>query len=580
MRRSFYRGKPKPAVVELSDSRLLGLEAVREQLLNNALFGSLVLGAITVAVAIPARIQEGKFALAILYGLVYLWIIVVTINHRLTQRLRTMSFLGIVFVLGTVLLFSDGIAGNGRIFLLSLPILTTILLGGRAGIFGIFLSWGVLALFAYLNVNGFALGQSGDYLSPASTPLTWGLAFTVFMLVSGVLSAALASMFRGMQSLLEHEQELSSDLAAERSQLDRRVQLRTQELERKLTQNKTAIQIANQISSILSPQDLLQEVVDQIAQGFDLYFVGIFLVKDQGDKAILQAGTGEAGKQLLAEGYMVPIDNNSMIGGAILHHQPRVALDVGGEARRFNNPILQSTRSEMVIPLLTSRVSEPGNQMEYKVGASSCLGAITVQSVRPMEFDDDDIVIFQAIANSIATALENARLFQQLHKAFDEISTLNRQYLRQSWSRVAHERGLLTYVSEDAGVEVPKNIPGYNPAESYTVPLVLRDQVIGLLSIEKEAEEGELSTITPEDKALIDAVITQAALALENVRLLEETQRRAANERLLSEISRKARSTTDIDAILRMAVKEISQGLGASEGQIMLEVPAANENDL
>jgi methyl-accepting chemotaxis protein PixJ len=69
---------------------------------------------------------------------------------------------------------------------------------------------------------------------------------------------------------------------------------------------------------------------------------------------------------------------------------------------------------------------------------------------------------------------------------------------------------------------------------------------------------------------LATALAGPAATALENVRLLEVTQRRAERERLISDISAKMRSAPDVEGILRTTVQEIRRALGATHGVIRL----------
>ena len=72
--------------------------------------------------------------------------------------------------------------------------------------------------------------------------------------------------------------------------------------------------------------------------------------------------------------------------------------------------------------------------------------------------------------------------------------------------------------------------------------------------------------------ALIEAVADQMALAIENARLLEATRRRAEQERLTAGITAEVRAYSDVDNILRTAVRELGRALRASEGVIQLEV--------
>jgi GAF domain-containing protein len=77
------------------------------------------------------------------------------------------------------------------------------------------------------------------------------------------------------------------------------------------------------------------------------------------------------------------------------------------------------------------------------------LGAITIQSTEPEAFDDDDILVFQGVADSLATALENARLYQQSQESLTEISALNRVILEQQWSDAINYLGELKYTYEN-----------------------------------------------------------------------------------------------------------------------------------
>lgn len=102
------------------------------------------------------------------------------------------------------------------------------------------------------------------------------------------------------------------------------------------------------------------------------------------------------------------------------------------------------------------------------------------------------------------------------------------------------------------------------------VPIVLRDQVLGVLNIKYKGKE------IPRDlTALVSNASDRLALALENARLLEQIQQRADREHLVGEISTKLRSATDIDSILRTTAAELGKSLGIDEVRIQLR---ANEN--
>ena len=318
---------------------------------------------------------------------------------------------------------------------------------------------------------------------------------------------------------------------------------RTQDLQRSITQVRTAADISRSISAIQEPQTLLHQAVDLIRERFNLYYAGVFLLDETGEYAVLKAGTGEAGQKMLAAGHKLVVGGDSLIGWATANRKARVSEETGQEDVQFKNPWLPLTRSELALPI------QNGQEL---------LGALTVQSVDPETFTQDDITVLQGTADSLAIALHNTRLFEQLQDSLSEIQNLNRQYLAQTWSKLPHSQQL------DFSFEDPDSP---EPKDSVRLPLALRDTVIGNLTL--ETASGQLSQ---EDEIFVTEITTQAALALENARLLEETQRRAEQERIISNLSAKVWSMNDIEAILSTALQELGDALEASEGVIRLEV--------
>lgn len=177
-------------------------------------------------------------------------------------------------------------------------------------------------------------------------------------------------------------------------------------LERRHRLLETAARVGQMVTSILDLDDLLKHTVNIICGEFDFYYSGIFLVSEDAKWAALRAGFGEAGRRMIAEGYRLPIDDESMIGRAILDQQPQIALDAAGGESRFKNPFLPDTRSEMALPLIVDFVP---------------LGALTVQSNRLNAFSEDDITSLQVMAEQVAIAINNAQLMRKLESANAEI---------------------------------------------------------------------------------------------------------------------------------------------------------------
>jgi GAF domain-containing protein len=98
------------------------------------------------------------------------------------------------------------------------------------------------------------------------------------------------------------------------------------------------------------------------------------------------------------------------------------------------------------------------------------------------------------------------------------------------------------------------------------VPITLRGQTIGALGLRRDESSGW----TADDVAVVQAVAEQVALTLENMRLFEETRRRAQREQMIREITTKMRGSTDLDTILQTTVQELAKVLGTSRTFVQL----------
>ncbi|HRJ76221.1 MAG TPA: hypothetical protein PLX90_09495, partial [Anaerolineales bacterium] len=171
-------------------------------------------------------------------------------------------------------------------------------------------------------------------------------------------------------------------------------------------------------------------------------------------------------------------------------------------------------------------------------------------------FTSQDVDAYQNMANGIATAIENSRLFQEAQQSLAEMRATQRQYLQSAWDSLTIEKPL----EYELGENDPSN------QNALEIPLSLRDQVIGQIHMANTSEW------TPEQKNLVEAIVAQATLALENARLVEESQYTAAQERLTNEIIAKIWSSSNMDNILQTAVRELGRSLEATEVEIEISM--------
>ena len=165
------------------------------------------------------------------------------------------------------------------------------------------------------------------------------------------------------------------------------------------------------------------------------------------------------------------------------------------------------------------------------------------------------------MSNQVAIALENSRLFTEAQQSIYEMSATQQQYLQGVWLSLASEQKLDHTVGDrDSAGDQDINIP-----------LTLRDQIIGQINMSSSDEW------TPEQKNLIESIAAQAALALENARLVEESQSIAMRERLVNEVTSKIWASTTIDSILQTTVRELGRALEAAEVDIEVSMDGNHE---
>ncbi len=200
-------------------------------------------------------------------------------------------------------------------------------------------------------------------------------------------------------------QSLIRDISP-RKQVEAERERMVTDLKLRSNQIQTAFEVSKSIGSILDLDLLLGGMIRLIRDRFDFYYVGLFLNDNANEYAVLRAGSGEAGAQMLAAGHKLKIGEESMIGWSVARGAARIALDVGRDAVRFNNPYLPETRSEMALPLLIRGVA---------------IGAISVQSQYPAAFSTEDIAVLQIMADQLAVAIQNARLIEAVRASNEEL---------------------------------------------------------------------------------------------------------------------------------------------------------------
>ena len=504
----------------------------RERFVIPLLVGLLILGGLNLIFALGT--SKSPF-INLTFVTVFILTGIVTII-RFSYSARMSVILLSVYVLGISELITHGILGDGLFFFLGLIVFATMLLSPRIGIAAIVVDILSFIVFGWLILNG-----QITLLNPNAPPaivddwITNGLVIIMF-------GAVIVAGFQRLEKeFLEAQKQIStalSTLGNERSNLENIVSERTRKLDK-------VNQLGRAVTSILDPDELLKRAARLIETDFECYYVAFFLLDVTGQWAVLKEATGEAGRVLHENNHRLDVNGKSAIGNAIRKKLPHIVQDNTNGPVQLDNPLLPYTRSQIAIPLIVGEIM---------------LGALEMHSTKVNAFSQQEVGTYQNMANGIAIALENSHLFHEAEQSLSEMRATQRQYLQGAWSALTTDKNL------------EYSIGDYDHANNreIEIPMILRDQTIGQIYLENSAEW------TPEQRTLIESVIAQATLALENARLVEESQSVAVRERLANELIAKIWASTNMENILQTTVRELGRALEAAEVVIEVSMDEGN----
>jgi GAF domain-containing protein len=279
--------------------------------------------------------------------------------------------------------------------------------------------------------------------------------------------------------------------------------------------------------------------------------VGIFLLDDTKKYALLKAVSSEGGKRMLERGHQLEVGAVGIVGFVSATGKPRIALDTGADAVYFNNPDLPETKSEVALPLML------GNDI---------LGVLDVQSTTPNAFTEDDMETLSILANQVSVTIQNTRLYEENVIALENAEKAYQQLTGETWRRALMAQKLKGYVYDGISSQplTRQNVSGH----SISIPVNIRGQNVGALKLEALQADREW---TDDELALLNAAAERAALALENARLLTQSQKSAAKERTIGEISAKISAQSDVDELLKIAAQELGRTLPGMNISVQLK---------
>lgn len=175
-------------------------------------------------------------------------------------------------------------------------------------------------------------------------------------------------------------------------------------LQRRAKQLELINDVSGKIAAVLEVESLFNRVASLVQEIFGYHHVGIFTLDDQKQDLIMQARDGEFANLFPHEHHVTL--GSGMVGWVGKHGKTLLANDVEKEPHYVNfYPNIIPAQSELSVPIRMGR---------------EILGVLDVQSPHLNAFDNSDVVVIETLADQVAVAIANARLYQKAQRELAE----------------------------------------------------------------------------------------------------------------------------------------------------------------
>lgn len=386
----------------------------------------------------------------------------------------------------------------------------------------------------------------------------------------------------------------------------------------RLNQLNLVREVSAQIANALSVTELSKRVTELIQKTFHYYYVAIFTLRENSSSLRFRASAmpkgSRKGRRRKRVAWEVEL-GQGLVGQAAAGGERILVPDVQKDTRYRFIDSLPETRSEVVIPL----------KIEGRV-----LGVLDVQSDQVDAFHPNDLLVLEALADTIARAVEGARLYSDLRRRANQLSliadvsksvsaSLDLNTLMENVAALIHDRfgyphvnlftvhqnrRLIAYVAgsgartgESSGYTLslddaqgiipwvaregqtimagdvlkdkryrPSPFPPGNTRSELCVPLLYDNEVVGVLDIQSD----KVNTFTGDDRLIFEAVADNIAIAIHNADLYRSEQWRRQVGESLREVAGLVSANVGVDDVLEAVLDELDRNLPVDISAIWL----------
>lgn len=201
-----------------------------------------------------------------------------------------------------------------------------------------------------------------------------------------------------IEDLAERFNAMAVALKESYTNLEKKVEDRTRKERQRVEQLRTINEVSRKISSIVDLDDLISYVSDTLRQTFHYYNVNIFLLEPDSGQLTLKSMYLGGQKGAIPVSVPLEMDEEGIVGWVARAGEPLLVNDVGKEPRYRAIEALSDTKSELAVAI--------------KLG-DKVFGVLDIESSKHHAFSEADLFTAQTLADQLAVAIENARLYEE-----------------------------------------------------------------------------------------------------------------------------------------------------------------------
>jgi len=400
----------------------------RERFVRSILRILSVLGILLVIAVLPAASIGGRILLVGSYAI----LLTITIL-KTSYFLRAYTLLGLVFAIGLNSILARGPMVDGILYLATFIVLSSLLFDTNLDFYALGTCLGTIGLLGVLSQLGLFRPSLPDAQNPT---LTDWLVNASTLGILGMIMVAAINQFKNSFEKVHGQTQIKLDsIKVESEEAEDSLGSHAERLDQQTKQLRSTSVVARRASEVQTLKDLLETVVDSIAEEFGYYHTGIYLLDKESKHIFLQSASSIAGKQLVGQKIRLDPESQNLVRTVIQRKKSFIASDPTGNVF-VSDPSFPLTRSRLVLPLLVR-----GN----------VIGMLDLHSDQIQAFSQEDAGTLQTLADLTAVLIENLRMLTEINTTTNQLNLYRASQVTDAWWKFISRR-VPAYQYTPAGV--------------------------------------------------------------------------------------------------------------------------------